>query len=102
MSPDIVMWMQSVQDHAASLASSANTNPSPPPPGDSVDIAAAVSSSAEATKAWLASERLSFKTILARADPSAEFKWRRDLEEGMAAEDPLHRDGADGGGGRCA
>lgn len=35
----------------------------------------------ETTKAWLAAERLSFKEILTRADPAAEFKWRRRLEK---------------------
>lgn len=99
MSPEAVMWMQAVKDHAPSSTSPASAG-SPTPPGG--DVATAGCSSAEAAKAWLVSERLSFKTILARADPSAEFQWRRDLEEGMRAEDPLKRDGAGGGGGRYA
>lgn len=80
---ETVMWMQNVaaeQDASSSASSS--------------------SSGAEgaAIKAWRESERLSFKDILARADPSAEFKWRRHLEEGMEAKNhPVEKEGMGGG-----
>lgn len=66
---DVVMWMQDVQDHAASSSSAGAAGPD----------GRATTAAAE----WLSAERLSFKEILARADPGAEFKWRRQLEEGM-------------------
>lgn len=61
----VVMWMQHVHEHCDS-----SSTLHAPPPGV-----------CETTKAWLAAERLSFKEILTRADPAAEFKWRRRLEK---------------------
>lgn len=52
-------------------------------------------------KDWLSGERLSFKDILARADPAKEFRWRRGLEENMEAKlDEGAQDTVDWGGGR--
>ncbi|CAM9239316.1 unnamed protein product [Laminaria digitata] len=94
---DSVLWMQDVEEHASSCSTSS------PSPLFSPDGAGLSSLSAEATKAWLAAERLSFKEILARADPCAEFKWRRHLEEGVEANQPLAKEdqgSGDVGGGR--
>lgn len=67
----IVMWMQHVSEHCDSSSVQGGTSTlHAPPPGV-----------CETTKAWLAAERLSFKEILARADPAAEFEWRRRLEK---------------------
>lgn len=103
---DSVLWMQDVEGHASSCSSPSSSSPlsslkevqSSP-----IDGAGLASSSIEATKAWLAAERLSFKEILARADPCAEFKWRRHLEEGVGANQPLEKEvqgSGEVGGGR--
>ena len=63
---EIVMWMQHVHEHSANAPATV--------------VAESVN---ESVKAWLAAERLSFKEILARADPAAEFEWRKRLEEDM-------------------
>lgn len=97
---DSVLWMQDVEEHTSSCSSSSSSSPlsslkevqSSP-----TDGAGLVGSSAEATKAWLAAERLSFKEILARADPCAEFKWRRHLEEEVEASQPLTKEVQGGG-----
>ena len=104
---DSVLWMQDVEGHASSRSLSTSSS-SPPSSLEEVqssptDGAGLASSSIEATKAWLAAERLSFKEILARADPCAEFKWRRHLEEGLGAYHPLEKEGqgsGEVGGGR--
>lgn len=90
-----VMWMQDVQEHAAAAAVTTACSSSSPPGGDvslppiSGDRGGGVAAAKPvAVKNWLAAERLSFKEILAKADPGAEFRWRRDLEEGMAAKVP--------------
>lgn len=95
----VVMWMQDVQEHASASASSSSSAPSglPLPPPTSGDGGGATNTEPDSSKRdygrnkapapavaeWLAAERLSFKEILARADPGAEFNWRRQLEEGM-------------------
>lgn len=65
-----VMWMQDVSE-AGSDAADAKT------PRQKAAI-----------EAWLASERLSFKDILRMADPATEFRWKRHLEEQIAASFP--------------
>lgn len=97
---DEVMWMQNVQEHAAASRSSASSEGLPPPPisGDG-NAAIEANTNAQATLVttkWLAAERLSFKEILARADPGAEFKWRRQLEEGVDTKGPLVEGGVGG------
>lgn len=90
-----VMWMQDVQEHAASAAvtttcsssSASGGNVSSPAISGDQDSGVAATKPV-AVKNWLAAERLSFKEILAKADPGAEFRWRRGLEEGMAAKVP--------------
>lgn len=95
----VVLWMQDVQEHAATASSSSSPPsssapaglPRPPPlsgegGGGGGDDAKTKPSNNEAAAEWLAAERLSFKEILARADPRAEFRWRRQLEEGMGEE----------------
>lgn len=82
----VVMWMQDVQEHAS--AAPASSAPAAGPPiseegGGNGNGDASNGHKKSAAAAWLAAERLSFKEILARADPGAEFKWRRQLEEGM-------------------
>ncbi|CAM9296426.1 unnamed protein product [Ectocarpus sp. 12 AP-2014] len=90
-----VMWMQDVQEHAAAADVTTACSSSSPPAGDvssppiSGDRGGGITATKPvAVKNWLAAERLSFKEILAKADPRAEFRWRRDLEEGMAAKVP--------------
>ncbi|CAN0024648.1 unnamed protein product, partial [Ectocarpus fasciculatus] len=91
-----VMWMQDVQEHAAAAAVTTAAGSSSSPPGGDVCTSpisgdrdgGIVATKPVAIKSWLAAERLSFKEILAKADPGAEFRWRRDLEEGMAAKVP--------------
>ncbi|CAB1121170.1 FK/GFPP [Ectocarpus sp. CCAP 1310/34] len=90
-----VMWMQDVQEHAAAAAVATACPSSSPPGGDvssppiSGDRGGGIAATKPvAVKNWLAAERLSFKEILAKANPGAEFRWRRHLEEGMAAKVP--------------
>ncbi|CAN0345900.1 unnamed protein product, partial [Ectocarpus sp. 12 AP-2014] len=90
-----VMWMQDVQEHAAAADVTTACSSSSPPGGDvsspptSGDRGGGITATKPAAvKKWLAAERLSFKEILAKADPGAEFRWRRDLEEGMVAKVP--------------
>lgn len=94
-----MLWMQDIEEHASSCSSSSSTSPEDIQ-SNPTDGAGLTKSSAEATKAWLAAERLSFKEILARADPCAEFKWRRHLEEGVEKNQPLSKEGQEVGGGR--
>lgn len=93
--------MQNVQEHAAAASFSSGAAARGLPPLTSGDGDAAMKTDTNTqtlmTEKWLAAERLSFKEILARADPGAEFKWRRQLEEGMELKDPLTEDGVGGG-----
>lgn len=87
---ETVMWMQQVQDLA--MPSTSSSAAPPPAPGNA---------QTSATKDWLAAERLSFKDILARADPGAEFKWRRGLEKEMEVKHPrVEAGGGEPGAGR--
>lgn len=88
----------------ASVASSSSAQAGVPPPppvsgegGGDVNNSKADEKGHKAAAEWLAAERLSFKEILARADPGAEFRWRRQLEEEM-----VEASGGEGrvGGGR--
>ncbi|CAN0355728.1 unnamed protein product, partial [Hapterophycus canaliculatus] len=84
---DLVMWMQDIQEHAAAAASSSSSSSSFSSPGEqggnggvpAAGDGALTSSTSVAAARWLAAERLSFKEILAKADPRAEFQWRRQL-----------------------
>eukprot|EP00903_Cladosiphon_okamuranus_P018207 g16748.t1 len=110
----VVMWMQDVQEHASAATSSSAPAglPQPPPVSGEGGCSAANNEDSQnapnkAAAEWLAAERLSFKEILARADPGAEFKWRRKLEEGMVEASgglpsaPQAGGGGEVGGGRC-
>lgn len=74
-----ILWMQNVRDIATS-STAFQPLLTPPTASGTSDAEVATTST---VKSWLAAERLSFKDILRRAEPSAEFEWRRRLEEGM-------------------
>lgn len=86
-----ILWMQNVRDTGTTSTTAASLPlPIPPPPNGDSDAEIATPG---VVKSWLAAERLSFKDILRRAEPSAEFEWRRRLEEGMGKEDAAESTG---------
>ncbi|CAM9220965.1 unnamed protein product [Discosporangium mesarthrocarpum] len=73
-----VLWMQDVKHQHVLQDGDA---PPPPPGTDYLDADNGAGGACKgAVLSWLKAERLSFKDILARADPSTEFAWRRLLE----------------------
>lgn len=77
MSATVVLWMQNVKSQTCSPAAKRlRTASGFSDPSQQEYIAEMEAPIA----AWRCSERLSFKDILMRAHPAAEFEWRRRLE----------------------